>query len=351
MLVRELTDPQQVDRSIPSNIAEDDFSLFAHESSCHLGPVVQRTLQGVQVFPNAFVASGFSLLPHSAGFSVPRKGLFRHAKDGARLAAFRLGIRKPAVIDHALMPVDEHANGYFHWLCDSLPRLELLAHCGYPLSDTTIIVPHMAVFPYVLPSLEPFQAASIHCGSREEYWRVRHLDLVSPLAPTGNYRPWVMQKLRSRMVAWYGSSSVQPQGEGGGPLRIFISRAKALRRKILGESILDSVLARYGIQKVCLEDLDFPAQVALCARAELIVGLHGAGLSNMLWAPSGAKVLEIRFKGDSHNNCYFSLASAMDQSYWYLLADKESPETDVHDANALVEPSALEAVLEKALGP
>lgn len=75
-------------------------------------------------------------------------------------------------------------------------------------------------------------------------------------------------------------------------------------------------------------------------------GLHGAGLTNMVFMPPGGHVLEVRFRGDAHNNCYFSLASAMEHGYWYVLADFARG-SEVHDADARVEKENFQDILQR----
>ena len=77
-------------------------------------------------------------------------------------------------------------------------------------------------------------------------------------------------------------------------------------------------LNKYGFQIVYLEDYIWLDQVKLCMGASAMVGLHGAGLSNMLFLKPEAKIVELRGEMDGHNNCYFSLASALDLPYYYL---------------------------------
>jgi len=47
----------------------------------------------------------------------------------------------------------------------------------------------------------------------------------------------------------------------------------------------------------------------------------------MLFMPPGGTVLELRNNRDNWNNCYFSMASALSQRFYYLL-DKDPSETD-----------------------
>jgi len=79
--------------------------------------------------------------------------------------------------------------------------------------------------------------------------------------------------------------------------RIFISRGgrdRPNRVTASDEKIFDEVLVDYNLKKVTLEDLSFQAQIDLFSDASLIVAPHGSGLANLVFAPPGAKVVELQ---------------------------------------------------------
>jgi capsular polysaccharide biosynthesis protein len=67
------------------------------------------------------------------------------------------------------------------------------------------------------------------------------------------------------------------------------------------------------------------------SETSLLVCLHGAALTNMLFLPKSAKVLELRNVGDSITQCYFNLASALDLPYFYTLNSRDSKDTIMTD--------------------
>eukprot|EP00808_Paulinella_micropora_P000312 g83387.t1 len=72
-------------------------------------------------------------------------------------------------------------------------------------------------------------------------------------------------------------------------------------------------------QKQSAVDDDFAIgrDIDLFHHAAVIIGLHGAGLSNILFAPPGCHVLEFSL-AQSHSHYYAHLAAALDQPYWQL---------------------------------
>ena len=107
---------------------------------------------------------------------------------------------------------------------------------------------------------------------------------------------------------------------------------------------------RHGFERVHLESMPFADQVSLIGSASILVGNHGAGLTNLAWMSPGSRVLELRRRGDGQNNCYYSLASALDLPYYYLLCDAVRETERTHTADILVNPIMLEQVLASVLG-
>ena len=119
----------------------------------------------------------------------------------------------------------------------------------------------------------------------------------------------------------------------------------------MNEEDILPVLARHGVEKVVLEQLSFAEQVRLLGSASVLVGNHGAGLANMAWMAAGARVLELRRRGDRHNNCYFSLASALDLPYYYLQCDGGSEKQPTHSADLIVDPDQFDRALSAVDSP
>jgi capsular polysaccharide biosynthesis protein len=87
---------------------------------------------------------------------------------------------------------------------------------------------------------------------------------------------------------------------------------------VVNESELEPILARYGFEVVEAENLSLAEQIQLFSQAEAIAGPHGAGLTNIVFAPPGCKVFEL-FAETCVRPMYYQLADVVGQSYWYLV--------------------------------
>jgi capsular polysaccharide biosynthesis protein len=97
---------------------------------------------------------------------------------------------------------------------------------------------------------------------------------------------------------------------------------------VLNEDELMSLLAPLGFKSYCLEDLSFSEQVKLFACAKTIVGTHGSGLTNMVWADPGARIIELMPENRLHSD-YFQLSRALGHSYAALICKAPAGGSDI----------------------
>ena len=83
------------------------------------------------------------------------------------------------------------------------------------------------------------------------------------------------------------------------PKRIYIDRSdsspntKAIRL-ITNEKEVKNFLINNGFESIVLGNLHFKDQIKIFNNAEIIVGLHGAGFSNISFCKTGTKVIELK---------------------------------------------------------
>ncbi len=300
-------------RRPPAILHPDDASLFEKEGERNIRSTVVESLR------SALIVSGDSIID-TGRLRFRDDATHVHRLTNKQKLRKALDLLHPGrSLEKGVWITDNWSQGYFHWFTDALPRAivsERVAS-GYPilLPDT------YGSLPFVAASLELLGLKAIHF---DPSCRVMVKDLLLPshTASTGNYNRAIMQELRDRMVP-------KPSSKQG--RRIFISRSKAARRSIVNEEEVVRVLIRSGFEIHHFEDLGLEEQIHLMNGAGTVVGLHGAGLTNMLFMPAGGRVLEIRNRNDAANNCYYSLASDLDHRYYYLLAGGNTEDTHVVD--------------------
>jgi hypothetical protein len=83
----------------------------------------------------------------------------------------------------------------------------------------------------------------------------------------------------------------QPAAPAGS--RLYITRRGSKLRQILNEEEVISALEKLGFTVLQSKWDNHPEQIAAFGGAEMVVGVHGAGLTNIIFSAPGTKVLEI----------------------------------------------------------
>jgi capsular polysaccharide biosynthesis protein len=227
-------------------------------------------------------------------------------------------VHKPDANYFNMMDLHRGYRHYYHFLLDRLPKLYYLLH-RFDLGRAPITV-------LTNTDLPPFQRDIYGFLGRRfpniqfeavpptERWRVRRLyDLhnVQPVSQALASAGFV-GFMRSLIMEGYGLSEPTRRR------RLYVSRADAKLRRISNESQLLPAFAKQGFEAVVPGALPLREQVAMFMGAEAIAGPHGAGLANLLFAPSNARVLEI-LPSSMLREQYFLLSISMGQAYRALI--------------------------------
>ena len=104
--------------------------------------------------------------------------------------------------------------------------------------------------------------------------------------------------------------------------RIYISRKYADKRKLTNETEVQKMLVNLGFEIVYAEHLNYKMQIELFGSSNFIIGVHGAGLTNMIFCSKNTKIIEIH----CHNNVnthYCFMAKSCKIDYTYIIGSKE----------------------------
>jgi len=96
-------------------------------------------------------------------------------------------------------------------------------------------------------------------------------------------------------VAWLLARLGDRLGPLPGPAQdlLFLSRAESADRVLLNEQELAAALAPLGFRTIVAGTMSVAEQIRAFATARVIVAAHGAGLTNMVFAPRTAGIVEI----------------------------------------------------------
>ncbi len=211
---------------------------------------------------------------------------------------------------------DNWSVGYFHFLCDTLPRLMALKS---KVAGFTLLLPE-SCHSFHVELLKYFSIQKIEFYNNTQLLFCPNLYIPNVTKPTGNYNKELLLKVKQQFKL-NTSQSI------GSQKNIYISRKKAARRKLADESEIEKILVSYNFQIICTEDYSMDEKIELFKNCNILISIHGAGLTNMLFMQEHSKVLEIRLPNDNHNLAYFTLASDLNLDYYYMFCEASNNES------------------------
>jgi len=223
---------------------------------------------------------------------------------------------EPSEVVAPLIP--RYSDNYYHWMIETVPKIRYVRafECQTGM-DVTYLVPGDAPS-WLEETLELLQIPDekIEWASNSVY-RADHLILPSfPLRTRHDY-DWIIETV-------LGNARVDRDAIGAGN-NIFISRANAIERRAVNEGEVMTMLSDYGFQKYHLEDLTVAENVTLFHEADMVVGAHGAGLTDLIYCEN-ATVIELF--GSMVKDPYKRLAKTVSVDYDSLQCKPKS--TDIH---------------------
>jgi capsular polysaccharide biosynthesis protein len=119
--------------------------------------------------------------------------------------------------------------------------------------------------------------------------------------------------------------------------RIYVSRADQARRRLVNEDEIFGMLEPLGFRRVVLGGMPVAEQAATFSRARWIAGPHGAGLTNLVFSPEDARVVEIGSTNILQQNHFRWMAPLLGQRILTVESDEyvmdESRRHDVQPVN------------------
>lgn len=112
--------------------------------------------------------------------------------------------------------------------------------------------------------------------------------------------------------------------------KIYISRKKARSRKIINENELTDFLIEKGFKIIETDYMSFQDQVFLFSNSSFLISSHGAGLTNMIFMPENAKIIELMPEFSSVdkyeiNKCYEKMSMSLNFDYIRMDCQRQDP--------------------------
>jgi capsular polysaccharide biosynthesis protein len=227
---------------------------------------------------------------------------------------------------------------YYHWLMEYVPKLSVIeALMPDATSDSSWIINDNNT-PWQLESLSRLGVPLDRIVTVASGVTATCDSLIVPsMMPAADTVAFLRRMLDSDRAVTPGK-------------KIYVSRLDAdpARRRIHDEEQLAVSLQQAGFEILIPSEMSFGAQLDAFADAEVIVGPHGAGLTNLAFASRDCAVVEIT---NSHNHSYkfFSaITEAVGCRYTRMMSGREHANADdPENANSVVDSNHLLALIER----
>jgi Glycosyltransferase 61 len=274
--------------------------LYDYQSPCFIDPVY-----------------GFIITEDFAG--VDRSFSYHHMVDYIpyqslkKIFLSKLNKLKIENIEEAVSLRDINEGNYWHFHDDILSKLLLVEKLNLS-PDIPILVGQK------LWEKQFFQSVIQYPGLKEKNWMLHKEVLKVKRLVFG--AKMSLQRENFEYALRYVKPSLSNIDEVKNTGKIFLSRGKERGRYLNNIEEVISFLTKIGFQIVDTDNLNFQQQVDLFSCADFVIGLHGAGLTNLIYHQgSSLKLLEI-FPVDFIHPHYFWLCHTFGYKYDVILGEK-----------------------------
>jgi hypothetical protein len=261
-------------------------------------------------------------------------------------------------IDKAISFLHRWSSNFYHKSIDIIPRLLL----AIPLLQSDPAIPLLTISPLSKKSvsmlgLQGKQLQHLIVRQKPAFFFVR--DLYIPLMPSCEQSSApLMQEVRKRIVDAKLKSTEQKENwhtidylqianttYHQNPLKILLFLRKGTREFQQENAITAALIERFGKESIHFTDgsIKFHDAFRIFSDTHLLIGVHGAGLTNMIWLPPKAAVMEITPTGFIRE-FFVNLSKALNLAHFRIFG-----EGDKHSLIA-VDPSIIVKTAEQILG-
>lgn len=256
-------------------------------------------------------------------------------------------------VPRAALCAQRWGSTYYHWICDGLPRVlrALAARGDWPLLG---YFPPFAIDTLALLGVSQLRLLPLTDDERDptSLYQVDEL-LLTPYVSCGRPAREELLSVRRALRLALASSSSSCASSPTNARHIVVVRRGGSRRLTNHDEVVAAIRQSLPGEVVCEfgEGVSMRATLELFAGARAVVGVHGSGLANLVFAPDDAPLVELLSPGYA-NPCFWHLAAALGHPHWWVEAAdaSHSEHLPAMHRDVTVSPADVVATLLRALG-
>jgi hypothetical protein len=226
-------------------------------------------------------------------------------------------ILKPRKIKGKVLSIatDGGHDGYFHFIARIIPKLSVLEELNISLDEFTAIIINGPETKYKLSALSELGIPQEKVIFADDGMHIEAEYLF--FVPRIRYHKMGLDYVREKFIDHNQQVSSN---------NIYLSRKDALHRKLIGEEALEQKLqSEAGFTSSQFTGKSLSDQANTIYNADKILSLHGAGLTNVIFAKEGSTLIEIMDEAFVNVNFWF-YANLVNVDYVSVIG--ESIDTD-----------------------
>jgi hypothetical protein len=219
---------------------------------------------------------------------------------------------------------DIWSTGPYHFYVDMLSKvIELRAQFDGNLKNTKIVVfddpfTNKVIIP-LFKDLGLENVRILKLKRTEQYVFFGHNYFVTKPHTMGSNNPWVIPKVYELIHGNLGK--YRKLHDDNSYKGIYYYRTGRYRKVVNDQEIIRELTAM-GFYCTSFDELSYIEAFGLMQQTRLFVGIHGGGLTNMMFLPPDSTVIEIKNDNPNPNShCYWHLARSLKFDYTMFVAE------------------------------
>lgn len=226
------------------------------------------------------------------------------------------------VLDTVAPLIPRYPTNYYHWMVETVPKIRYLQMFEQQTgTHVTVLVPDNAP-PFVEETLSRigWPEKRIKCASEPMY---KTQNLIVPPYPERSRAEldWLRETILDSVLDDQTTAASSPN--------VYVSRSNAIARRVVNEDAVMEVLEPFGFERYYLEDRSLAENVRLFNSADVVVGPHGAGLTDIIFTEDCALV---ELFGARLNKVYEKLSKTLGIEYNPMYCQSEGVDLVVDTA-------------------
>lgn len=182
----------------------------------------------------------------------------------------------------------ESNNNYFHWFFDSLPRL-LLIKKFYKVEKNDFFLVNNLKHNFQRESLKKLGVKNILNAYELKHIKAKKIITIDFHRKHTDVPQWFVNDLRSYLLKNHKLKKKSAK-------KIFIDRSNtsSKTRDVYNKQELINFLKKKNFYIIDPSNLSFDKEIELFYNAKIVIGLYGAGLTNLIFCRKNCKVVELK---------------------------------------------------------